>query len=163
MKCSSLKSAGYKIPSPNQKPQMLGGQNFVQRQQNFADFQSTDMHTKLSHPQGQQILSALQQPRIIITLRKELVLNIYHVRQLAKQTGKMKVRSVTLGMAPGWTLFSALHRTMPFLSPSWNSSSEGSSGRSFAHTTPTVFRNQLAASCLLIAALNDKGNKFTYP
>ena len=53
MKCSSLKSAGYKIPSPNQKPQMLGGQNFVQRQQNFADFQSTDMHTKLSHPQGQ--------------------------------------------------------------------------------------------------------------
>ena len=72
------------------------------------------------------------------------------------------MRCVTLGMASGWTLFSALQRIMPFLSPSCNSSSEGSSGRSLAHTTPTVFRNQLAASCLLIAALTKRGNKCTF-
>lgn len=36
----------------------------------------------------------LRQPRIIMTLTKELASNTYHVRQLAKQTRKLKVRSV---------------------------------------------------------------------
>jgi hypothetical protein len=46
-----------------------------------------------------------------------------------------------------------LQRMMPFLRPIRNSSSEGSSARSFAHTTPTILLNQLAASYLLIAAI----------
>jgi uncharacterized membrane protein len=51
-----------------------------------------------------------------------------------------------------------LQRTIPFLSPSRNSSSDGSSGRSLAHTIPTVLRNQLAASYRLLAALRTQVN-----
>lgn len=60
----------------------------------------------------------------------------------------------TLATAPGWILLSALQRIIPFLKPSLNSSSEGSAGKSFAPTTPTIFLSHAAASYLLIAAYN---------
>lgn len=60
---------------------------------------------------------------------------------------------LTLGTAPGWTLFRTLQRIIPLLNPSLNSSSEGSAGKSFAATTPIIFLSHPAASFLLDASL----------
>lgn len=73
---------------------------------------------------------------------------------------KMRMRKrLTLGTAPEWTLLSTLQRMIPLLNPSLNSSSEGSAGKSFAPTTPTIFLSHPAAS-LLLDAINHQ-NKTT--
>jgi hypothetical protein len=51
-----------------------------------------------------------------------------------------------------------LQRINPFRNPSLNSSSDGSSGKSFAPTTPTVRLSHPAASYLLIASFQQKDN-----
>lgn len=66
---------------------------------------------------------------------------------------KEKIR-FTLGTAPGWTLLRTLQSMIPLLKPSLNSSSEGSAGKSFAATTPTIFLSHPAASYLLEAVEN---------
>jgi hypothetical protein len=48
-------------------------------------------------------------------------------------------------------LLSTLQRMIPLLNPSLNSSSDGSAGKSFAPTTPTIFLSHPAASFLLDA------------
>jgi hypothetical protein len=60
----------------------------------------------------------------------------------------------TLGMVPGWSLLRALQRMIPLRRPRRNSSSDGSSGRSRAATTPASRLSQDTASFLLKAAMS---------
>lgn len=59
----------------------------------------------------------------------------------------------TLGTAPGWILLRTLQRIIPLRNPILKSSSDGSAGKSFPPTTPTIFLSQPAASYLLKAAI----------
>lgn len=60
--------------------------------------------------------------------------------------------NLTFGTAPGWTLLSTLQSIIPLRKPILNSSSDGSAGKSFPATTPTIFLIHPAALYLLKAA-----------
>lgn len=139
---------------PNQMPQKKEAPSPAQPQGSSWHFQSIEMRTMQLHRGSKQ--NHMDFPPPIKNDKNKNKKPLCNVNMCCNKNNeavktKPKIR-FTLGTAPGWILLRTLQRIIPLRSPSLNSSSEGSAGKSLAATTPTIFLSHPAASFLLDAA-----------